>query len=66
MDLSEKHRKLVKEIAGDAARAAGIRAADAAAHAGLDDENALAAGFNAYRARFSVVAEILEDWWDSK
>jgi len=55
MDLSEKHRKLVKEIAGDAA-----------AHEGLDDEDALAAGFNAYRARFSVVAEILEDWWDSK
>jgi hypothetical protein len=66
MHLSEKHRKLVEEIAGDAARAAGIRAADAAAREGLDDEDALAAGFNAYRARFSVVAEILEDWWDSK
>jgi hypothetical protein len=30
------------------------------------DEDALAAGFSAYRERFSLVAEILEDWWDSQ
>ena len=35
MDLSEKHRRLVEEIAGDAARAAGIRAADVAASESL-------------------------------
>ena len=66
MALSKEHQKLALQIAHDAAHAAGIQAADAATHQGLDNEDALAAGYKAYRQRFDLVAEVMEAWWNEK
>ena len=41
MALSKEHQKLALQIAHDAAHAAGIQAADAATHQGLNNEDAL-------------------------
>jgi hypothetical protein len=35
-------------------------------HQGLDDEDALAAGYKTYRQRFDLVAEVMEAWWNFK